>query len=333
MFKRELWGSMNKHNFSDTERFTIYTADEGKCFWCGIPLIYRDVHVDHVFPESLLDEPVKLQQVRGDFALGEDFNINGFENWVTSHQGCNGPKNDSIIVNVPKTLDVLRRLRARSPRLEKFQQKFITERETSNALGRIVRFISSGIISKEHVIAFINNKVEAGTPARRSDPLVFSFSVNVIELDTTDLPQAALSGPALYDWLITELENYLSEIGAMFSRVDDDRNGETVSLRLACWMIDVDQLPFPLPHSWELMAVDPLSEIDTSIRAEDLLASSIVAKYQDLTLDETSSDPLPYTRCILCGSRELQRFTTTLNGADIYTIRCKKCEWCERSWA
>jgi len=295
-------------------------------------LIYRDVQVDHVFPESLLDQPDKLQKVRVDFALGGAFNINGFENWVTSHQGCNAAKNASIIVNVPKTLDVLRQLQARAPRLERFRQKFITESATSNALGKVVRFINVGNVSKEEVIAFINSRVEGGTPVRRSDPLVFSFSVNVMELNTADLPDPALSGPALYDWLIAELENSLVEIGAMFSRVDDERNGETVSLRLACWMIDVDQLPSPLPYSWELLAVDPLSEIDTDMTAEDLLAPSVVARYQDLTLDRASSDPLPYTRCILCGSRALQRFTTTLNGADIYTIRCKKCEWSERSY-
>ena len=188
---------MDKHEFIDAEKFTVYTADGRKCFWCGIPLIYRDVQVDHVFPESLLDLPDKLQQVRDDFKLGGAFNINGFENWVTSHQGCNVAKNDSIIVNVPKTLDVLRRLQARSPRLERFRQKFITERATSSALGSVVRFINAGSVSKEEVIAFINSRIQAGTPVRRSDPLVFSFSVNVMELDAAGLPEPALSGPAL----------------------------------------------------------------------------------------------------------------------------------------
>jgi 5-methylcytosine-specific restriction endonuclease McrA len=113
---------MAKHVFSPDERYIVYLADGGKCFWCGQPLTFRDVQVDHVFPENLLEKNETLQQIKTDYALGEDFKINGFENWVTCHQGCNLRKSDSILPNAPQTLFTVNQLKTRAPKLEAAQK-------------------------------------------------------------------------------------------------------------------------------------------------------------------------------------------------------------------
>ena len=73
---------MSKYQFSQAERYIVYLGDGGRCFWCGIPVFYSDVQVDHVFPEDLLDDPAELQRVKVEYGLGDNFNLNSFENWV-----------------------------------------------------------------------------------------------------------------------------------------------------------------------------------------------------------------------------------------------------------
>jgi 5-methylcytosine-specific restriction endonuclease McrA len=143
---------MAKHVFSPDERFIVYLADGGKCFWCGQPLIFRDVQVDHVFPKNLLEKNETLQQIKTDYALGEDFKINGFENWVTCHQGCNLRKSDSILPNAPRTLFTVNQLRARAPKLEAEQKKFVSRRRAGEILGQMACALTTGSLTQADVM-------------------------------------------------------------------------------------------------------------------------------------------------------------------------------------
>ena len=74
---------MAQYRFSTAERFGVWEAHDGMCFWCGEPLEYRHTTVDHVLPESLENDPKKLAAILKSFALALDFKINDFPNSVS----------------------------------------------------------------------------------------------------------------------------------------------------------------------------------------------------------------------------------------------------------
>jgi HNH endonuclease len=143
-----------KHQFSLTERYVVFVADGGKCFWCGLPLYYADVQIDHVFPESLLGTE-DFEQIKSDYDLGDDYKINGFENWVTCHQGCNLRKRDSLPHNSPKTIFAVGQLKQRASKLEVESKKFATKRRAQGVLGALASAITAGSVKREDVLELI----------------------------------------------------------------------------------------------------------------------------------------------------------------------------------
>lgn len=83
---------MAKYRFKTEQRFALWKASDRKCFWCGEPMVFREVTVDHIFPERLLNEPQELQRIAAEYGLGTEFAINDFCNWVPAHGRCNQEK-------------------------------------------------------------------------------------------------------------------------------------------------------------------------------------------------------------------------------------------------
>ena len=52
-----------KRKFSYPERFAVWHCNEHKCWWCKEPLRLVEVTVDHVLPESLLDDELQRQKI------------------------------------------------------------------------------------------------------------------------------------------------------------------------------------------------------------------------------------------------------------------------------
>jgi len=61
-----------KHTFTPAERFAVFRAHNGICFWCKEPIIFADVTIDHIIPEKLQDNEEKLEQVKSEYSLPLD---------------------------------------------------------------------------------------------------------------------------------------------------------------------------------------------------------------------------------------------------------------------
>jgi len=144
---------------------------------------------------------------------------------------------------------------------------------------------------------------------------------------SSTIPAHAPGLPKLYDWLIVQLQRSLLTTRALFTPIEDERSGESLSVRFASWMLDLDRLPLPLPFGWELLEVSPYSSVYPNGESEDFLARAVAAKRLELTIDETSADPLPYKRCERCMSTDLHRDSVRLGDDEILYIYCAKCEW------
>lgn len=85
---------MSKTKFDTSTRFALHEAYQEKCFYCSKPVDWISLHIDHLIPESI-DEH-KLQDIKAEFDLNEDFEINSIVNLVPSHSTCNQRKNDEL---------------------------------------------------------------------------------------------------------------------------------------------------------------------------------------------------------------------------------------------
>lgn len=80
---------MAKKIFTPAERYAVYTTHGEKCYLCTRPVDLASMQVDHIIPESLLDEPDRLAEVLDKFRLPREFDLNSYANWMPSCSQCN----------------------------------------------------------------------------------------------------------------------------------------------------------------------------------------------------------------------------------------------------
>ncbi len=78
------------------ERIAIWMAHAKKCAYCGDPIHFRDLEIDHILPASLENEPMKLARLKADFGLPARFNIKSARNLLPAHGWCNSKKTNRV---------------------------------------------------------------------------------------------------------------------------------------------------------------------------------------------------------------------------------------------
>ena len=93
---------MSKQKLSATQREAIWLAHERKCAYTRELLDLSAFHIDHIIPESLLDQPSELATIKQALGLGDGFSVRGYENLLPCKPGCNLQKS-STVLNEPHT--------------------------------------------------------------------------------------------------------------------------------------------------------------------------------------------------------------------------------------
>jgi len=182
---------VTKRQFSWDERYVVYLADGGKCFWCGIPVFYRDVQIDHVFPEDLLENSEELERFKAEYGLGAEYNINGFENWVTCHQGCNLRKRNTVLPNAPQTLLTVAELKRRAPKLASESKKYATKKRAEEILGQLASALTAGSLRREDVLELMADPPQV--PIVSAAPSIRIRLSENIELIVPNSPAASIA--------------------------------------------------------------------------------------------------------------------------------------------
>ena len=141
---------MSKKRFSTAERYAVWFVHEKRCWLCRRPLEFIDTAIDHVLPESLLDDPAKLGKVLSDLGLPRDFNINGPENWLPCHRTCNEQKADSH-VNPPVVRYLLDRMARRVPEVKRQVAQISDGARRGSSVARLLVAIEQGQIAPEQL--------------------------------------------------------------------------------------------------------------------------------------------------------------------------------------
>lgn len=242
---------MSDYRFSESERVAIWTADGRKCFYERTPIRYGDLQIDHIVPERISES--ELATLRP--SLPANFEINSIENWVACHQDCNVRKG-AVVFETRALLYYLQMAKKRAAEVRKILAELRVQGDNDKLLSALVVRIEQGHLSRRAVLSAINNLAEGADS--KSEPWVISFGANLLEPLPVDGPE---HDPERSDWLIGRLERDLAAGGAIFQVVDDERNGETVSVRCAFWAFDLDRIREGIDFCWDILAVQKYSEV------------------------------------------------------------------------
>ncbi len=152
---------MAKYDFSAAESFGVWHAFDGLCFWCGAPVPFQDVTVDHVVPESVGDDEGKVTSIKVMYGLADNFSVNAFLNWVPAHGKCNQRKRQDLFSPSPVMLAILARVAKRAPFAEAAAANATADKNKGRILLRLRSALEAATITQkevEEVIAGIEQK-------------------------------------------------------------------------------------------------------------------------------------------------------------------------------
>lgn len=306
---------MSDYSFSEDQKVSIWRADGKKCFYCGVPVPYREIQIDHIVPEKVSAD--KLAELKLD--LPADFDINSIPNWGTCHQGCNARKK-AYVFEKPTTLYFVGMATKRAAAVEKNIADLQVEKNNGKLLSTLKVRLEKGHLAQAAVLAVLGD-LPVSTQGG-SDPWVVAFGANFIDPLPVATPE---QDPKQSDWLLERLGRDLAGTGAVFRKIDDERSGEGVSVRYAFWLLDLNRVTENIDMCWDVLTVQKYSEIfDTS--ADDLLDRAVVSRYHQIVHGALDDDPVGLSACPECGSTDL-RYQSFSNGEDdtIYEVTCKEC--------
>jgi hypothetical protein len=118
-------------------REALRNAHGDKCIYCGRHLLFRETKVDHVLPESYLNNKDKVKELRQRFGLSDSFDILGHENLAPCCEPCNSQKTD-LLLKTGYIQIVLANIEAKLPKLHALMKK----RQAEVNLDKIFRTIA-----------------------------------------------------------------------------------------------------------------------------------------------------------------------------------------------
>lgn len=84
------------NQLSDIQRLALWTAHSKKCTYCGEPLKFAEMDIDHILPASLSGRPEELAKLTSRLSVPSDFRLDSLKNLLPTHRSCNQRKRDQV---------------------------------------------------------------------------------------------------------------------------------------------------------------------------------------------------------------------------------------------
>lgn len=306
-------------------RIALWRANGCRCFYCQEPIASRDLEIDHIIPRS--SEPTELRRYVDKLGFEEDFKMECIRNKVPSHHDCNRRKSDSRFSENALRFYFetwTKKQVAVSEELAKLE----VEAVSSNVLSALTFQMEKGLVSPEEVIAI----VRSASPQRTEphEPWVITFGCNVHEvIQQSAVPaEAPKKYPDLCDWLEHRLLHYLSEhLSAVVTETEASyRDGELLSVRIAAWHVDFEELGCLELPLWGVLEVNRYSEVYDHSWQDDFV-QAVVRTYHDVITDKR--ELFGFRFCPQCGSKELKQseHLHSIRDEAYCVIVCNRCGW------
>lgn len=148
---------MSKYKFSNCERYAVWKNLGPNCYWCGEPMRFNEVTIDHVIPESLIDKPIELNKVINEFGMDSNFKINSYSNWLPCHQRCNSSKNGKVFKAVPMHIAILEKLEKNKSKIQETEERIRNDIKKDTFIAKLHIAMKSSIITKDDINSLFQN--------------------------------------------------------------------------------------------------------------------------------------------------------------------------------
>ncbi|RWC48593.1 MAG: hypothetical protein EOS54_23035 [Mesorhizobium sp.] len=172
--------SRRKYRFSAVERWVVFSIHGSKCYLGAHPINLLDMEVDHIIPESLLDDSGRLQYIFREYGLPIDFSINSYANWLPAYRHCNREKENSVFDPVAAILAPLNRARKKFAKCGSLERKCLNDKEVSKILNAVERALNLQATDL-FVLSHLNNAAISGAQldeiSYQNENRTLSFSI------------------------------------------------------------------------------------------------------------------------------------------------------------
>ncbi|WP_412478495.1 hypothetical protein [Azonexus sp. IMCC34839] len=138
---------MKKQKFTMAQRYAVWLHHEKRCWLCHDPLRLVEATIDHVIPETLLQDPLALQNLLQDYNLPSSFNVCGFQNWLPAHNHCNQQKSKTPLTYTPGLRIILDRLLGLAERVERTAESIKKDEKKDKTLAKLLVALDEGKVS------------------------------------------------------------------------------------------------------------------------------------------------------------------------------------------
>jgi hypothetical protein len=128
------------------ERRAIWEANGKRCAYCGEPLTFKHLEIDHVIPRMVRSDEAAWTKCIQSQGLLSDFDIDGFENLLPSCRPCNARKRD-IQFSDGRTAIELGVSRLKMSYVKQLASKFRTEEADTRFRFQIAGAIETGKVT------------------------------------------------------------------------------------------------------------------------------------------------------------------------------------------
>jgi hypothetical protein len=97
------------------------------------------MHVDHIIPEHLLDDPESLKLILANLKLAASFDLNSYENWLPACGPCNTSKSTYVFEPAPLILTQLARAKKKATKARRIESKTVSDHAIGNSLAHVER--------------------------------------------------------------------------------------------------------------------------------------------------------------------------------------------------
>ncbi len=242
----------------------IFRAYNRRCFYCQELLQFRDLELDHIIPRSRRSDQKYLLGLFDRIGLPRDFDLESPRNLVPTHGSCNRRKSD-LDFEEPTLRFYLGLTQKQLPRIKREIQDFTLELKNDSLWALIEDKIENGDVSIDEIVSYLSTR-RVDTSSDSYDALIVGFSAIIDEIPVDALPlkmNVIPTYPYLCDYLEGDLLNKIcAKWSGLFVPCEESaRDGETLCVRLATRVSDLDQYLTAVPSWWTLTEIVRYSEI------------------------------------------------------------------------
>lgn len=154
-----------RRSITPAQRFGVWKAWRGRCFWCKEPVVFKNCQIDHALPLTAAEAVGGMENLREMYKLPSDFELDSFDNWIPACAGCNLFKQSRLIEASPASLLALSGARAWGHWAQTISEGIEKDARKAPLLAKLEQAITAGDITQIEIENFL-----AGLPTmmRRS---------------------------------------------------------------------------------------------------------------------------------------------------------------------